>query len=129
MKSASVSTRVTRQVIPPIASLSSTSSASLGSSSRYRIHSWGFISRLVSFHASWWRFVNHGPKNPEFLNGVHKLVKIHRLHDVRVHAELVAPHHVFFFMRRSEHHHRNHLELLIPLYLLQHLQSIDLGYF
>src|SRR5580693_1977930 len=113
MKSASVSTRVTSHLIPSFASVSWTSSASLGSSSRYRIRTSDFISRLVRFYASWWRLVNNSPEDPQFPDGVYKLVKIHRLYDIGVHAQSIARHHISFFMGRGEHDHGNHPELLI----------------
>src|SRR5258707_5142145 len=129
MKSASVSTRVIWHLRPSIANVSGTSSASLGSSSRYRICNGDFISRLLRFNAAWWRLVNNCPENPEFLNGVYELVEIHRFYDIGVHAQRIARHHVTFFVGTGEHDHRNHPELLIRFDLLQHFQSIDLGQF
>src|SRR5882762_959954 len=47
-------------------------------------------------YASGRRLVDDRPKNPELLNGINKFVEINRLYHVRVHAKLVARHHVPF---------------------------------
>src|SRR5258708_38999501 len=126
MKSASVSTRIIWHLRPSIANVSGTSSASLGSSSRYRICNGDFISRLLRFNAAWWRLVNNCPENPEFLNGVYELVEIHRFYDTGVDAQRIARHHVTFFVGRGEQDHRNHPELLIRFDLLRHSRSVTL---
>src|SRR4051794_11281252 len=113
MKSASVSTRVTWQAMLSASSMSWTNSASLGSSSRCRIRNGEFIACLAFFDASRRRLVDHRPEDPELLDGVDELVKVHGLHHVGVHTQPIARHHILFFMGRSEHHHRNQLELLI----------------
>src|SRR3984893_1871849 len=113
MKSASVSTRVTWQQIPSFSSVSTRSSASRRSSSRCRKRNGDFIFGLVSPDTSWWRLVDDGPENPQFLDGVDEGVKIHRLDDIGIHAQLIARHHVPLFTGRSKHHHGNHPEFFV----------------
>ena len=50
------------------------------------------------FHAARRRFIDHRPEDTQFLHGIDKLVKVDRLHDIGVHPELVASHHVFFLV-------------------------------
>ena len=61
------------------------------------------------------RLIDHGPKKSKLLDGFDKLLEIHRLHHVSVHAQRVAPHQILLLARGSHHHHRNALELLVRL--------------
>src|SRR5262249_38327632 len=114
--SRSSSTRVTVQGRPSLSSVTRSTSASAGSSSRYRIRNGaftrscitGFLTRLRLLYGSWWRLIDDGPEEPELLDGVHEFLELHRLDDVGVDAESIARDHVSFFARGCEHHDGNH---------------------
>src|SRR5215475_9589970 len=79
--------------------------------------------------ASWRRLIDHGPENPELFDGINKLVEIHWLDHIGVHAKCIARDHVSFLTGRREHDHRDHAQLLVRSNLLQHLQAINLRQF
>src|SRR5262249_5689073 len=70
--------------------------------------------------------VDDGPKDTQFFNGVDKLVEIHRLHHVGVHAQFVAGNHIAFLARRREHHHRDHFQFLVGFDRLENFETVDL---
>ena len=57
------------------------------------------------------RLVHDRPEQPDLADGLQELVVRHGLHDVPVHAEVVAAHHVLLLGRRGDHHDRQRLEL------------------
>src|SRR5580704_4706459 len=63
--------------------------------------------------ASRWRYIDDCPKDTQFADGVDELMRIHWLHHIGVHSELVAGYHVLFLARRREHHHRNDSQLRV----------------
>src|SRR5277367_2037332 len=122
----SVSTLVNAQTRPAVSRRSPISSASVGSSSIERIRN-GLCMSLPN--AARRRLVDERPENAQFLDGIYKLMKIDRLHNIGIHAEFVAGHQVFFFSRRGQNDHRNQSELGVGLDFLQDLQAIYFGKF
>src|ERR1700722_11523755 len=98
------------QTSPSVSSRFLTRSASLGSSSIDRIRKG---CRILFSYASWRWLIDDGPENAQFLDGVHKLMKVYWLHDIGVHAEFVACHHVPFLFRRGEHNYGNHSQRIV----------------
>src|SRR5262249_61007805 len=86
------------------------------------------VSVFLSY-ASWRRLIDHGPENPELFDGINKLVEIHWLDHIGVHAKCIARDHVSFLMGKREYDHRNHAQFLIRSNLLQHLQAINIRQF
>src|SRR5215475_13006986 len=86
------------------------------------------VSLFLSY-TSRWRLIDNCPENPEFFDGINKLVEINWLDHIGVHAKFIARDHVSFLTGRSEHDHRDHAQLLIRSNLLQHLQAINLRQF
>src|SRR5262249_28553472 len=128
MNSSRVWTRVSVQFTSPASSCSRTSSASLESSSSSNIRRGPVMlpSSHCLLHAPRRWLVHDGTEYAHPRDRVPELVEVDRLHDIGVHAELVAPHHVLLFMGGGQHHHGNHPQPLVGLDPLQHLQPIDL---
>src|SRR5258706_6247653 len=101
----------------------STSSASRSESSASRILMASFLlAGRESGVRLWRRLIDDRPEMARLPDGVDELLEAHRLHDIRIDAQLVAFHEIRLLARGGQHDHRNGLEARVALDLAQHLQ-------